>query len=145
MDDKIQQARAALATGGALEHFMSRSQRRVLDDLLRGEEREAFADTVLRVAQVIETMPKTYEQSELEMDAVAYLHYFRSSADFWITEKDMGDGSDDLRQHQAFGLASLFGGGAEDAELGYISIQEILDANVELDLYWEPKKLRDLS
>ena len=38
---------------------------------------------------------------------------------------------------QALGLANLGYGG----ELGYISIQELIDAGVELDVYWTPKTI----
>ncbi|MFA5352688.1 MAG: hypothetical protein WC291_00500 [Thermodesulfovibrionales bacterium] len=55
----------------------------------------------------------------------------------------MGDGSGDERQYQAFGLITLTGD-PEDAELGYINIQELIEAGVELDLYWLPRKLRDI-
>ena len=56
-------------------------------------------------------------------DAVVYLHYFRGGMDWYITEKDMEE-----EQHQAFGLADLGYGG----ELGYISIQELIDNGVSL-------------
>ena len=40
------------------------------------------------------------------------------------------------------GFANL--GDPQNAELGYISIQELIDCNVELDLYWEPKPLQPI-
>lgn len=44
-------------------------------------------------------------------------------------------------QHQAFGAANLGYG----AELGYISIEELKENNVELDLYWTPKPLSQIE
>ncbi len=82
-------------------------------------------------------MPKTYEQDGKGDDAVVYLHYFRGDMDWYITEKDM-----EAEQHQAFGLADL---GMGFPELGYINISELIDNNVELDLYWEPKTLREVK
>jgi len=46
----------------------------------------------------------------------------------------MGDESGDPAQHQAFGLASM----GDDPELGYISICELIELGVELDLYFTP-------
>jgi hypothetical protein len=46
--------------------------------------------------------------------------------------------ADKGRQVQAFGLADLFGDGGE---LGFISIEEILENGGELDFYWTPKTL----
>jgi hypothetical protein len=60
------------------------------------------------------------------------LHYFHPAGfDFYITERDMED-----EQLQAFGLAVV-----HEAELGYISIEELKEVGCELDMYWTPKKL----
>ncbi|MBL0011067.1 MAG: DUF2958 domain-containing protein [Nitrosomonas sp.] len=81
-------------------------------------------------------MPKTYGQDGMGDKAIAYLHYFSGGSDWYITEKDMED-----EQLQAFGLANLGQGG----ELGYISIQELIDAGVEIDLYWTPKTIGQIK
>jgi len=57
--------------------------------------------------------------------------------DWYITEKDMGD-----EQIQAFGLADL---GMGFPELGYISIEELVENGVELDLHWTPKTLAEVK
>jgi hypothetical protein len=68
-------------------------------------------------------MPKVYEQDGLGKKAIA--HERDTSAD----------------QHQAFGLVQLAG---YDAEMGYISIAELIHTNrVELDLHWTPKTLSE--
>ncbi|HEV7297781.1 MAG TPA: hypothetical protein VGN72_00325 [Tepidisphaeraceae bacterium] len=121
---------------GDLGRYIPNTQRRVLTDLLRGEEREGIADTLIELAERIATMPKTYEQDGKGMDAVAHLHYFGPGRmNWWITEKDCDGGTE-----QAFGLADLFGDGGE---LGYIPICELVGSPVELDLYWTPKPLRE--
>jgi hypothetical protein len=61
--------------------------------------------------------------------------------DWYITERDIGDGDDDT-QHQAFGLADL---GVGEPELGYISIAELIDNNVELDLHFDPTPISQLK
>ena len=103
-----------------------------------GEE-SGFAETkLLELANLVRAMPKTYEQDGLGREAVAYLHYFGGSADFYITEKDM-----ETEQLQAFGAASY--GGALGLELGYISLADIC-ANpfMELDFYYKPQTLREI-
>lgn len=100
---------------------------------IRGEEGEFFIRKFLDLAKLVETMPRTYEQDGLGESAVVFLHYFRGAFDFYITERDQ-----ETEQHQAFGLAYMHDDGCE---LGYISIEEIIQAGVELDLYWTPKTL----
>lgn len=88
-------------------------------------------------------MPQTGETDGQGDTAVACLHYFIGNFDFWITERDKGDGSDDDSQHQAFGFVNL--GDPDNAELGYISLSELFESNVELDLHWTPKTLGEIK
>ena len=88
-------------------------------------------------------MPKTYEQDGKGDQAIVYLHYFAGGqANAWITECDR-----EPKQHQAFGLADLFGDGGE---VGYISLVEWLSNNAELDFHFtrctlgELRRKRDL-
>lgn len=121
-----------------LRPFMSREQYLSLLCLIReSEEATHYEERIIALKSLIDTMPKSYEQDGKGDQAIAYLHYFRGGADFFITEKDMeGSGTD-----QAFGLASM--GGGFGPELNCISIREIIDAGVELDLYWTPKPLSE--
>ena len=119
-----------------LRRFLSRSQLSVLGDNCYGEERQFFIDKIVEMADLIRTMPKTYEQDGKGDDAVVYLHYFLGNMDWYITEKDM-----EVEQYQAFGLADLGYG----AELGYICIAELVEAGAELDLYFTPKTLREVK
>jgi len=115
-----------------LTAFMPSAQRRVIGQMMAGEEGQHFIDKAIEWAGVIDMMPKTYEQDGKGLSAVAYLHYFSGGSDFYITEKDKtGNGT-----KQAFGLAVL-NGRRDDAEIGYISIDELVRNGVELDLYWE--------
>jgi hypothetical protein len=135
-----------LTRGGLLSHFMGTNQRAVLFTQLAGEEAEGIAKLVIETAEKIRTMPKTYEQDGKGDDAVVHLHYFMGSIDAWVTERDMGAvaGSTEIgEQLQAFGFMNL--GDPENAELGYISIKEMIEAGVELDLYWGPKTLAEVK
>lgn len=138
--DKIQRAIVELSSEGVLSHFMCDAQRVTLGMLVKGdEEGEAFADIVLGLAERIVKMPTSYQTDGQGNEAVVHLHYFLGNMDFYITEKDQGDTSPDTRQHQAFGLADM-----GEPELGYISIEELIQNGIELDLYWTPKVLREV-
>jgi len=119
--------------------LMGKSQRSVVLSNCRGEEGEFFQAKLQELEQVFTTMPKTYETDGQGYQAVAYLHYFSSNSDWWITELDMED-----EQLQAYGLACL-NGDWMNAEMGYISLQELVEHNVELDLYWTPKTIKEIK
>ena len=125
-----------LEASGNLRRFMPTDEIDTLLDNVRGEEGEYFVGLILGTWAHIQAMPKTYEQDGKGDQAVAHLHYFAPSADWYITEKDK-----EVTQHQAFGLADLYGDGGE---LGYISIVELIRNGVELDLHWTPKTLAEV-
>lgn len=128
----------------ALRNFLPRDEHRVLYYHLKGEEADHFANLIAHWKHVIETMPKTGETDGLGENAIVHLHYFYGSADWFITEKDVGspdDAPEDRgKQLQAFGWAEIVPG---CGEYGYISIEELMENNVELDLYWEPKTVAE--
>ena len=103
----------------------------MIENVNNREEGEFFRQQFLDIEKTIQTMPKTYEQDGMGDNAVAHLHYFMGGYDWYITEKDMDGGTP-----QAFGLAKI-----HTAEIGYISIDELVKNGAELDLYWEPKTL----
>lgn len=126
-------------------------------DFLRELDEEGldeYRDVFDRINRIVAEMPKTYEQDKIAYeDKTIYLHYFYSSGDWWIFEKDKGDKDDALedrgKQFQAFGIANL-NGAADDmggglGEMGYISIQELREIpQVELDFHFDPIKVKDL-
>ena len=90
-------------------------------------------------------IPRTYE-TEYADDPQAWLCCRHESGAAWyITELDIGEHGDRARtlgpQHQAFGLADLFGDGGE---LGYISLPEIFAAGATIDLTFEPRSIAEL-
>lgn len=97
--------------------------------ILQSEESDFFCNTVDEVANIVADTPDLYSQEEAGEKDIVRLHYFRGNYDAWITELNLGT-------REAFGKASF--NGASDAEYGYISLQELFDNNVELDLYWTP-------
>ncbi len=117
--------------------FVSSCQYGAIKTLLKGNEKAFFIESVDRIYSTIEVMPKTYEQDGKGDQAIAYLHYFTSNGDFYITEKDIDDGVT-----QAFGLASI---GDSYPELGYISITELVKNGAEIDLHFEPKTLSEIK
>ena len=116
--------------------FVGPAQRGAIYSAMRGEESKYFCALVRDLIAHLETMPATYAQDGMGEDAVVHLHYFTSGADWYITEKDS-----EPEQHQAFGLADLFGDGGE---LGYISVIELLAHGAELDLHFAPRTLGEL-
>jgi hypothetical protein len=121
--------------------FIGARQLNAMTSALRGEEGDFFEDKIEEYAERARTMAKTYEQDGKGDEAIVYLHYFHPNGfDWYITEKDMGDGTDDTKQYQAFGYADM-----GFPELGYISIAELVTNNVELDLYWTPRTLAEVK
>ena len=115
-----------------LRPFISRSQLQALGDACRGEERHFFIDKIVEYGARVNNMPRVYDQDGLGDNAIAYLHYFIGGIDAYITERDTS-----RDQHQAFGTINLGYG----FELGYISIQELIDNGAELDLHFDPTPL----
>ena len=115
-----------------VKHFLPPIQMEIMGGACRGEEGEWFRDKFVALAEQIKAMPKTYDQDGMGDQAVAHLHYFKGNADWFITEKDM-----EPEQIQAFGLVDLGWG----PELGYVSIVELQENGIELDLHWTPKTL----
>jgi len=118
-----------------LSRFISSAQLQAISSLCYGEEKQFFYDKLVELANIVETMPVTYQTDGQDDQAIVHLHYFTAGADWYITERDC-----ETEQLQAFGKADLGYGG----ELGYISIVELLECGAELDLYWQPRKLSDI-
>lgn len=112
-----------------LKGFLSRSQTLAIARCMAGEEGDWFEEKMTALAELIAAMPKTYEQDGKGEEAIVSLHYFKGGCDWYILEKDK-----EPEQHQAFGYANLGYG----AELGYISIVELAENDVELDLHFTP-------
>lgn len=119
----------------SIRNFIGISQYEAIRCFLRGEDGPAYNERFSAIADTIRNMPKTYETDGQGEKAIAYLHYFTSGFDFYVTEKDMGK-----EQVQAFGLVKGL-----DSELGYISIKEIISLGAEIDMHWTPKTLEEIN
>ncbi len=119
-----------------LKNFISKQQLNSLEHILKSEEKQYVKEKIDYFFDLIQKMPKTFETDGQGDKAIAYLHYFKSSIDFFVTEKDMEE-----EQLQAFGLVNM----NNELELGYISIQELLELNFELDLSFIPKTLEEIK
>ena len=119
-----------------LKNFISKQQLSSLEYLLKSEEKQYAKEKIDYFFELIQKMPKTYETDEQGDQAIAYLHYYKSSIDFFVTEKDV-----ETEQLQAFGLVNM----NSELELGYISIKELLELNFELDLNFTPKTLEEIE
>lgn len=127
-----------------LKSWIGRPQLRIMFENCKGEGGEWFEAKLQEMANLITTMPATRGQEGKGDEAIVYLHYFRGSMDYYITEKDSGsiDDSPEDFQSQMFGYADLFGDRI-NGEVGYVSLREILAGGCELDLHWKLKTLRE--
>ena len=121
-----------------LAPFISTQQASALVAGAKGEEKEFFKAKILEMAETIATMPKSYDTDGQGNDAVAHLHYFTGSWDWYITEKDVN--TDGQGQIQAFGMVDGY-----ECEMGYINLKEVTRAGAELDLHWAPCTLRQIK
>ena len=115
-----------------LQRFIGPSQWAAIQSVLSGEEGDYFWSLLTELARTIDTMPTTYQTEGKGDQALAILHYFHRGSDWWIIEKDVCED-----QLQAFGFVCLHGDIC-NAEFGYISIEELIENDVELDFYFEP-------
>jgi hypothetical protein len=94
----------------------------------------------LLTQEIRKKLPKLREQEAKGGDAVVYVKFFTpwSSWTWYATEFD---GEDTF-----FGLVD-----GHEKELGYFSLSELqslrgpLGLSIERDLYWQPKKLREIA
>ena len=120
-----------------LEKFINPNQLKLIKSLTYAEEGDHFTKLVEAFTHRIKNMPGPRETVEAETtDPICHLHYFGPNSDHWIIERDDLDDS----QEQAFCFACL-NDWKDCAELGYVSIPELLKNRIELDLYFEPKPL----
>lgn len=126
------------------ENYIGKNQIEAIRQICRGEERAHMVTILTEPEKTINAMPKSYETDGQGSEAMAILHYFLGGSDWYIIEKDAGSPDDDAadlgKQMQAFGFACL-NGDRQSAELGYICIQELIENNVGLDLYYKPEPI----
>jgi hypothetical protein len=118
-----------------LSRYIGKSQLSVMMSACKGEEGPFFRQMMADLRQKIATMPKTYETDGQGDEAIAHLHYFKNASDWYIMERDQEE-----EQLQAHGFAIL-NQDYQNAESGYISIEELIRHGIELDLYYTPEKL----
>ena len=117
-----------------LSRFIGKRQLAVMGNACyQDDTKDAMIQNIRDMAKLIRNMPTINGGGKHGDDALVYLHYFNSSMDFFVTEKDTEE-----HQNSAFGLANIGYGG----ELTYISIMELVENNVELDLHFNHITLR---
>jgi hypothetical protein len=123
-------------TRKTLRHIVPPNQLRFIQQLMRGEEGEYFAQALLSLESSYNALPiiggpESDQPAEI---AVATIHLFHPSCDWWIVERDEDP------TEPVFGIADM-----GDRELGYISLSEILASRmVEVDLHWKPKTVAQI-
>ena len=132
-----QQMSSILPLLPTLREFICTYQIEAMASNCRGEEASFFIDKFHEIHKTVTEMPVTYGQDGKGDQAIAYLHYFAGGYDWYITEKDSVVGEP---QCQAFGLVNM-----HCTEIGYISIEELIENRVELDLHFTPKTLGEIK
>jgi hypothetical protein len=122
-----------------LEDFIGKWQFAALKKLTKeSDEKSHFIDKLDEISHIIATMPTV----EDDCDKVCYLHYIiGGNSDCYILQKDCVLGEAQL---QAFGYTCL-NGDFEMAEMGYVSIKELLENEAQLDLYFSPTPLKTIQ
>jgi len=132
--DKAEAPEDPVEALSAIKHFLSREQAQVMRTLMDGEEGPYFQAKAREMAGIILGMPKTHETAN-NPDPVVYLHYFNGGSDWYVFERDMYE-----EQLQTYCYACL-NGWYDCAEVGLVSIEELCENGVELDLHWSPRPL----
>ena len=132
--DKAEAPEDPVEALSAIKHFLSREQAQVMRTLMDGEEGPYFQAKAREMAGIILGMPKTHETAN-NPDPVVYLHYFNGGSDWYVFERDMYE-----EQLQTYCYACL-NGWYDCAEVGLVSIEELCENGVELDLHWTPRPL----
>jgi hypothetical protein len=121
-----------------LKNFVPATQINSLLAMSKGEEGSEAVNIVKDLDKTNSSMPEPYGSEEVE-NKLAYLHYFNSSSDWYIIEKD-NDGT----QKQAYGWVIL-NGDTINAEYGYVDIDTLIKMKgVELDFYFEPTPIKQI-
>jgi ppGpp synthetase/RelA/SpoT-type nucleotidyltranferase len=81
-------------------------------------------------------IPTLYFQDEKGKNAIVYLHYFSGGSDWYITELDK-------ENNEGFGYVIL-NGDTQNAEFGYINMNELANSNIQIDLYWSFETLNEI-
>jgi hypothetical protein len=132
-----EQILTAQSNARAMKDYVSASQGGAIREGFFGEEGEYFEGKLQELSDIIRNMPSTGETDGKGDEAIVYLHYFHGGFDWYITEKDCVEGEP---QYQAFGYADM-----GFPELGYISIYELIENGVQLDMHWTPRTLREVK
>jgi hypothetical protein len=118
---------------GFLKKYIPEFEMTSLIRTLNSEDGAAVHALLERIEKKIREVPELGSCEKLGMQARARLHYFHKGTDIFISELDRETG-------EAFGFVCL-NCDYDNAELGYISIPEIVSvAVVNLDLYFDDSR-----
>jgi hypothetical protein len=115
--------------GALLGRYIGKKQLATMQQLTHGEEGQWFKQKLLDIELTIDQHAGKCSDDD---DSIVIMHYFHRGGDWWILEIPK-----DPDEDAAFGYVRLTAM-PECAELGSISIDELIENGVELDLYWAP-------
>lgn len=122
--------------------FLSTKQNSFLMAQCNGEAQKLAINKLNAIAQIIDDMPKSFEQVGKGDQAIAYLHYSTDDSDWFITEKNA-----DGYIGEAFGYTILNGRQhfSDPNGKGLVSIFEITRHGAELDLEFTPCTIAEVK
>ena len=122
-----------------LNAFTAGYQRAELLANLRQGPDNLYVHVLARLADRWDQTPTTAQMHGATRSAIARWHFTKGASDYWIIAKDTG-----ASQSHAYGLASISYVHAAP-EPGHISIPDILADGAQLDLYFEPVTVAEIT
>ena len=98
-----------------------------------------YLHVLARLADRWDQTPTTAQMHGPARGAIAHWHFTKGASDYWIIAKDTG-----ASQSHAYGLASISYVHAVP-EPGYISLPDILSQDAQLDLFFEPLTVAEIT
>ena len=112
--------------------FMARNQAQSLLEMLDDQEAPRYAAKIVELSETIKAMPLTHDQAGAGYEAVAHLHYFSGATHCYVFEKDFMGGVQNAT------ALTVVRGDLERAEIGFVSIAEMVERGLGLDLDFTP-------
>ncbi|MCQ8105854.1 hypothetical protein NP603_16230 [Methylomonas sp. SURF-1] len=120
--------------------YISNKQAKEISVTLRGENKANMMKQIVSIAEVIEKISISPEQTGLNDQATVFLHYKLNNWHWYITERVDGD-----RIDQAFGYVILATDRKRRLQFRNISIMDLISHGCELDLTFSPQAVSTIK
>lgn len=108
--------------------------------------REYLVGLLEKFADIFSKIPQTAgAKAPVTGDTMAYLHYYDRNNDWWIIERDRGIEQRNFRCIKKLGFLNPVVDNVSIQTLCNTPFDQSLAKMVQLNLYWEPTKLRNIT